>query len=126
MDAYLHICIQIYKMRYRRNQCCEYAQGWAVRGAHPERKKIIFSLLHKRPDWLWDPPSYQPHGYKTGFFLMEAKLSGGEFDYLQPSSAEVEGSIPPLPYMPSRGARDNITLYVVAYMCAYRVSCLSN
>jgi hypothetical protein len=65
----------------------------------------FFSLLHKRTDWLWGLPRSLPHGYNTVFFLilLRAKLSGGEFDYLHPSSAEFEGSLLPLPYMSSRG-----------------------
>ena len=114
-------------MRYRRNQCCDYAQGWAVRGAHPERDKIFFSLLHKRPEWLWGPPSSLLHGYNTGFFFYRRQSFRGVnlITCIHPE--------PRLKYLYFHShtclqgvERDDITLYVARYMCAYSVSCLSN
>jgi hypothetical protein len=41
------------------------ATGWTAGVRFPAEAKFFFSL--QRPDWLWDPPSLLPNGYRSSF-----------------------------------------------------------
>ena len=128
MDAYLHTCIQIYRWDTGViSVVTTLRKGWSV--VRIQKGTRFFSLHHKRPDWLWGSPSSLPHGYNTSFlfFFYRGQIVLGvnltTYIHLAPRLKD----LPVHSHTCLQGVgRGNITLHVAAYMCAYRISCLSH